>query len=458
MPPAWRRALVVGSDAAALLLASGLTALSGGPDSQAIACLTVLTLPMWLLALGAYGLYSRRVVGLVSRELLRLVHAVAFALALQAIAASWLDRAPAVRTLVFHAVVVVAALGGERIARRLVSKHLWRRGILWRRTAVVGGNADAVALATAMLDGTASGDLLVGVFAPDQPTGTRLAAGIEVAGDLIDLSVCLRDQAIDVVVIVTSAFSSAQLAWLVRRLGVEGVQVELTSSLPALRSGRLSVNTLGTQPVLCIDPCRPNGVRPAVKRAFDVVVATGVITAGLPLWVAIAVAIKLDSPGPIFFRQVRVGHKGRSFSMLKFRTMVVGADRLLLDLTDQATSDGPLFKIERDPRVTRVGRVLRRYSLDEIPQLWDVIWGRMSLIGPRPALQHEVDQWSLELYDRLRVKPGITGMWQVSGRSDLPFDEYVRLDLYYVDNWSLTLDMGILARTLSAVVTARGAY
>ena len=167
---------------------------------------------------------------------------------------------------------------------------------------------------------------------------------------------------------------------------------------------------------------------------------------------------KLTSPGPVVFRQERVGLRGRPFTLLKFRTMVVGADQLLEDLRERNEADGPLFKLRQDPRVTRVGAVLRRYSIDELPQLWNVLKGEMSLVGPRPPLAGEVALYEEWQHDRLEVRPGITGLWQVSGRSELTFEDYVRLDLFYVENWSIAYDLFILSKTVPLLVSARGAY
>ena len=169
------------------------------------------------------------------------------------------------------------------------------------------------------------------------------------------------------------------------------------------------------------------------------------------------IAIRLDSKGSIFFSQVRVGRDARPFRVLKLRTMVVDAEQQLATLLDKNEADGPLFKIKHDPRITRVGRILRKTSIDELPQLWNVVRGDMSLVGPRPALPHETEAWDSLLIQRLRVKPGITGMWQVQGRSNASFDDYTRLDLYYVDNWSLLIDLAILSKTIPVVLAQRGA-
>jgi exopolysaccharide biosynthesis polyprenyl glycosylphosphotransferase len=195
-----------------------------------------------------------------------------------------------------------------------------------------------------------------------------------------------------------------------------------------------------------------------VKGGLDRVVAALALLLLTPVLLAVAAAIKLTSPGPVLFHQERVGVNGQSFTMLKFRSMVVGADRNLESLRAENISDGVLFKMREDPRVTRVGRVLRRLSIDELPQLLNVLGGSMSLVGPRPPLPAEVARYDAPVHRRLLVKPGLTGLWQVSGRSDLPWDEAVRLDLRYVENWSLTMDLLILAKTVRAVLGSSGAY
>jgi exopolysaccharide biosynthesis polyprenyl glycosylphosphotransferase len=195
-----------------------------------------------------------------------------------------------------------------------------------------------------------------------------------------------------------------------------------------------------------------------MRRLFDLVLATGTIVFLLPVWLAIAIAVKTTSRGPILYRQTRVGRGGKHFKMVKFRTMVRDADRMTDALIDLNHADGPLFKIPDDPRITRVGRVLRRYSLDELPQLLNVLAGDMSLVGPRPPLPEEVSTYEDWHHERLAVTPGITGLWQVSGRSDLAFEDYMRLDLFYIENWSISYDLYILAKTIPTVVSGKGSY
>ncbi|MEU7811092.1 sugar transferase [Pseudonocardia sp. NPDC049154] len=190
---------------------------------------------------------------------------------------------------------------------------------------------------------------------------------------------------------------------------------------------------------------------------MNAVVALVIVLLVLPVLLAVAVTVKLDG-GPVFFRQTRVGQDGRQFRMVKFRTMVVDAEVRLAALRSANEAAGPLFKIARDPRITRTGAVLRKYSVDELPQLFNVIGGTMALVGPRPALQREVDLYCATARRRLMVKPGMTGLWQVSGRSDLSWDESISLDARYVDTWSPALDLKILVRTVGTVVRGDGAY
>jgi lipopolysaccharide/colanic/teichoic acid biosynthesis glycosyltransferase len=199
-------------------------------------------------------------------------------------------------------------------------------------------------------------------------------------------------------------------------------------------------------------------VEARLKRVIDVVVAAAAVVVLSPVFLVIAISIKLTSRGPIFYRQVRVAEKGRKFRFLKFRTMQVNAEHLRRQLEDRNESDGPVFKIRNDPRVTKVGRLLRKSSFDELPQLFHVISGRMSLVGPRPPLPEEVETYSWRELQRLLVKPGITCIWQVSGRSDLDFETWVQMDLEYIRTWSPQADLRLLAKTVPAVLSGRGAY
>jgi exopolysaccharide biosynthesis polyprenyl glycosylphosphotransferase len=245
-----------------------------------------------------------------------------------------------------------------------------------------------------------------------------------------------------------------RLAW-----SLEGCPVDLlvAPGLTDVAGPRVAIRPVDGVPLLQVDAPQFTGWRRLVKGAFDRALATGaIVTLVVPL-ALVALAVRLTSQGPAFYRQTRVGRGGRTFRIWKFRTMRVGADGQQTDLGHN-DADGVLFKLRHDPRATRLGRFLRRWSIDELPQLWNVLRGDMSLVGPRPPVPAEVERYAEDVHRRLLVKPGLTGLWQVSGRSNLSWEECVRLDLRYVENWSVTLDLVILARTITAVLRADGAY
>jgi exopolysaccharide biosynthesis polyprenyl glycosylphosphotransferase len=248
----------------------------------------------------------------------------------------------------------------------------------------------------------------------------------------------------------------------VRRLAweLEGTAAELVlcNRLTDVAGPRITLRPLDGLPLIQVKIPEFEGGVHAFKRAFDIAFAALALVPILLITPVIAIATKLDSPGPVFFRQTRVGRDGRPFAMLKFRTMRVDAEIQLAALLSINEGAGPLFKLRRDPRVTRVGAVLRRFSLDELPQFLNVLRGDMSVVGPRPPLPGEVTGYDGTVFRRLYIKPGITGLWQVSGRSDLSWDESVRLDLRYVENWSLTTDLMIIWRTARVMVAPKGAY
>lgn len=248
-----------------------------------------------------------------------------------------------------------------------------------------------------------------------------------------------------------------------RRLSWEiegtGIQLFVAPRLTEVAVPRLHLQTIGGVPLLHVDEPEFTGLRRVAKGLLDLTLTLIALTVFAPLMAVIAAAIKLDSPGPVFFRQQRIGKQGKPFPMTKFRSMYIDAEARLAQLSHlNELGGGPMFKMKDDPRVTRVGSLLRRFSLDELPQLFDVLRRDMSVVGPRPPLPREVAEYEQHVHRRLLVKPGITGLWQVSGRSDLSWEETVRLDLRYVENWSLGFDLSIIARTVVAVLARRGAY
>jgi exopolysaccharide biosynthesis polyprenyl glycosylphosphotransferase len=245
------------------------------------------------------------------------------------------------------------------------------------------------------------------------------------------------------------------LGW---ELAARNIGLIMAPALTDIAGPRIHTQQVAGLPLIHVTtPTLEAGQRVA-KRLFDIVAAGLLLLIASPVMMLVAGLIKLDSRGPVLFRQVRVGIEGNTFFMLKFRSMVVDAEARLEDLASGNEGSGPLFKLRSDPRVTRIGRFLRRFSIDELPQLLNVIGGSMSLVGPRPPLPREVDAYENDVRRRLLVKPGLTGLWQVSGRSNLSWQDSVRLDLYYVENWSLAGDFVIILRTVRAVFISAGAY
>jgi exopolysaccharide biosynthesis polyprenyl glycosylphosphotransferase len=244
---------------------------------------------------------------------------------------------------------------------------------------------------------------------------------------------------------------------LTRRLTDAGYHVALSSGLRDIDIVRFRAQDIGGHTLIYVEQTMRDGWRAIAKRVFDVSLSIVALILFAPLLLAAVIAIRIESKGGVLFAQERVGRDGRPFRMIKLRTMVADADARKAELAERNEADGPMFKIANDPRITKVGAFLRKLSIDEIPQFVNVLRGEMSVVGPRPALRAEVEQWTEDVHDRLRVLPGITGMWQVSGRSDTTFDEYKRLDLFYVDNWSLAHDLRIVARTFTVVLAGRGA-
>lgn len=390
------------------------------------------------------------------------------------------SRVPAAAGLVLAGVAVTAWAGGVEISRAFVAltlpltavltlaerasaRRLLRRaratGRHTQRTLLVG-HGTAVALLHERLTRQAGGGFeVVGCCLPTSDEAGRALSEVPVLGSLTDVLDVVQRNAVDTVAVLPSPDLDGAA---VRRLGwqLETTPAELLLAPAVTDVGgpRLRMRKVCGLPLLHVSPLELRGARRVTKAVFDRAVATLLIVLIAPVLAGLAVAVKLSGPGPVLFRQRRVGLDGQVFPMLKLRTMETGAERRLTELVTASDGNGVLFKMRLDPRVTRVGRVLRRYSLDELPQLFNVLRGEMSLVGPRPPLPSEVEKYGPDMRRRFVVKPGLTGLWQVSGRSNLSWEESVRVDVHYVENWSLLLDLVILWRTLGAVVRGIGAY
>jgi exopolysaccharide biosynthesis polyprenyl glycosylphosphotransferase len=271
-------------------------------------------------------------------------------------------------------------------------------------------------------------------------------------GTYDDASEIFATTDVDVVVLCSAELDRWQLHDLSADAAARGRMLYVDPGLSGIDFKRVHTTAIGHQPLLEMSAPSLSSTQAVVKRSFDVAVAGIVATLAAPVLIVAALLIKLDDGGPVFFRQRRVGRDGQTFEILKFRTMVVDAEARLADLTAENERRGPLFKMDRDPRITRIGRFLRATSLDELPQLLNVLNGTMSLVGPRPALPSEVAEFPVELNARHRVRPGITGLWQVEARDNPSFEAYVRLDLFYVQNWTPALDLIILLGTIDHIV------
>lgn len=274
------------------------------------------------------------------------------------------------------------------------------------------------------------------------------------------LNSVIADQPVDEVLVALPIDKYGPLVeTIVRHCEEQGIIVRVQTEMSTLRVARSYIDELQGVPVVTIQSGPQDGWQLVAKRLIDIVGSASLLVALAPLFAAVTLLIRLDSPGPLFFAQERVGFNKRRFRILKFRTMVVGSDQQQHMLEHLNEAEGPVFKIKNDPRITRVGRILRRFSIDELPQLINVLKGDMSLVGPRPLPVRDVEQIDLQWHKRrFSIKPGITCLWQVNGRSNIGFNEWVRMDLDYIDKWSLGLDLKILIMTIPAVFRGPGAY
>ena len=359
----------------------------------------------------------------------------------------------------FLALFWAATTTGMLVGRMIMREALRRfraAGRNLRHAVLVGSNARAVAMAKRLEGETSLGYRVVG-FVDDGWSASAPFARWPLLGSLQEFAGILRDHVVDEVILCLPVKSFYEEAARIAALCEEqGIQVHALSDLFDVRLRR--DESEGLTRLITVNGGAMSGASLVLKRALDLVGAGMLLALSAPLFIVIAVCIRLDSPGPVLFRQTRRGLNKRPFQMLKFRSMRVDAEQMLAELEHLNQAGGPSFKLRHDPRVTRVGKLLRRTSLDELPQLINVLKGEMSLVGPRPLFSLEFDRIDAAwIKRRYSVKPGLTGLWQVCGRSELPFDRRIQLDLDYIDTWSLRLDLRILARTVPAVLLGKGA-
>ena len=461
-----RKLVVVFADLSAVIVGLWISVVLNGwinPTDPTTAAVYIgllgITLPVWPMAFTHQALYKARFITRGIDEGWRGIKAVFLAIVAIGIASIAFDVQIARSWYAIAIPSLLIVVGSERIVARLVFKRARSNGRMLRRVLIVGKNSEGWLVKDMLDDNATLGYEVVG-FVEDHlaASGGRDVTDIELLRDVGETLAAVEAADCGGVIIAATAMDIGTSNRMIRTLTENGVHVELSSTLCDIASDRLTIRPLGRVPMVYIEPVQRNGWRAVAKRGFDVVTAMLLVIVLSPVMAAAALAVRLTSPGPIFFAQERVGRDGELFKVLKFRTMVTNAEELLDNVRHLNEATGPLFKIKDDPRITKAGRLLRKTSIDELPQLFNVIRGAMSLVGPRPALPSERDQWDPSLHNRLRVQPGITGMWQVNGRSDADDGDYGQLDLYYVDNWTLATDILILVRTVPAVLLQKGAH
>ncbi|MGY1635527.1 sugar transferase [Geodermatophilus sp. SYSU D00742] len=452
-------ALVTADVVAAVAAACVAVALTGPVSARGLGLATAGALA-WPVLLMLLGTYAERRHGSGAAEYKRVATGGVIAISVAGYAAH-VPALGSLNGLLLIGVPLATVL--TLVSRALCRWHLHaarRRGLMTKQVVLVGRDIAVLDLARRLRRDPTAGLRVVGVCVPSTAQCKSLEQrGIAVLGHLDDVVRVVDEVGADAVVVASASETAAQylreLSW---RLEGTNIDVLASPGLVEVAPHRLQIRPTTSVPLIQVREPEFRGHRRVIKAVLDRTAAAVLLVLGGPVLLVITIAIRLTSPGPALYRQRRVGKRGQRFDMLKFRSMVVDADQALSSLLDRNEGNGVLFKLRRDPRVTRVGRFLRRYSLDELPQLVNVLKGEMSFVGPRPALEREVAQYGPDMHRRLLVKPGITGLWQVSGRSDLSWDEAVELDIRYVENWSLGLDLAILLRTVRAVLKTCGAY
>jgi exopolysaccharide biosynthesis polyprenyl glycosylphosphotransferase len=456
--------VVVAAMACAQMIRLGRPITALDPASIYFSVLSVFVAAIWLALLAAYRTRSPRVVGAGVEEYRRVMSATLATIGVVAVALM-IFRPEYARG--YLAVAFPLGLAGLLLTRNLCRYYLARQRRRGRCvvTVIAVGDARAVrSLVQGLARGWGYGYSVIGVCL----TGRNSGGTIEVPG-VGTLPVLGDEGKVHDAIVMTNADTVAltttdhlgpegvrELSWDLHKLGVDLV---VTPGVVDVAGPRLTMRPVAGLPLIHVEKPQYSGTKKSQKLAFDLVVSCSVLLCTLPVMIVAAIAIKLTSRGPVFYRSERIGREGEPFQMIKFRTMVDGADQQVTGLLDTNDSiGGVLFKMKADPRITAVGRLLRKYSIDELPQFLNVLRRDMSVVGPRPPLRREVDTYNDQVRRRLLVLPGITGLWQVSGRSDLSWEDSVRLDLSYVENWSITNDVLIAVKTVRTVASGTGAY
>lgn len=452
---------VFGSQLAWFGLAQSTVTISGHFRNFALSytSVSVVLSGAWIIFLSVAGSRDRRVVGAGTAEYQRIISSSLMLFGLMAIA-SYLLKAELARGYFVTALPI-------GLAALLVSRWMWRQylsvkrsdGGFSSRVVLVGSAASALMIGRELRRSPGAGYHVVGAYVPHGSTASFENTDIPILGAVGDVVGGLDETLADTIIVTSSdELPPEQMRRLSWSLEPGRQHLVVAPGLIDIAGPRIHTRPVAGLPLVHVETPRYEGSRSFAKRAFDVALSGLLLFVSSPIMLTLAAIVKISSPGPVLYRSQRIGYRGEPFEMLKFRTMRLGADaELQALLAAQGTASKPLFKIENDPRITGVGRILRQYSLDELPQILNVFLGTMSLVGPRPQIAAEVALYDSAAERRLLLKPGVSGLWQVSGRSNLDWEDAIRLDLYYVENWSLAGDISILMRTVRAVVARDGA-
>ncbi|MGY2743225.1 sugar transferase [Arthrobacter sp. UYCu723] len=424
--------------------------------------ISILIAVAWMLALGAYRTRDPRIVGIGVDEYKRVISATVALLGILAMVCLvfQVDIARSYFALAFP-LGVAGLIGSRWVLRRWLSRQR-TKGHFLSRVLVLGKPRDVSYVVNQIEKKSGAAYHVVGVSLTGDSGMPWLNLGrrtVPVVAESCSIVDAVRELGADAVIVAGAGKGGGEyiqeLGW---QLEESATELILTTGLTNVAGPRIHARPVEGLPLMHVELPQYTGARHTLKRLFDILASASALLVLLPVFLTLAFLIKRDGPGKVLFRQERVGKGGKKFLMVKFRSMVETAEEDLAGLLDQNEGAGMLFKMQHDPRVTDVGRWLRKYSLDELPQFWNILKGDMSLVGPRPPLQREVDGYNSRVHRRLYIKPGLTGMWQTNGRSELNWQDSVRLDLYYVENWSLAGDLIIIWRTALQMIKPVGAF
>jgi exopolysaccharide biosynthesis polyprenyl glycosylphosphotransferase len=423
--------------------------------------LTLVAIPIWMVAFVVYRLYNPDHLFGGFQEYMRAINACTTAL-VGLILYSFLNRhetydVSRVWIATFWALTVISVVGTRFLYRRLVY-YLRRRGMLTRRALIIGANPEAREVAAQLCSSPSAGISVLGLVEP-KPHRKSPVAGVPVLNGLHRLEGLIRSLNIEELIVIPTALRREELLNIYRDWGTDNqVRISLSSGLYELFTTGAEVREVGFVPLVNLSRTRITGIDALLKTSLDYLGSLIAIILLAPVFLVIAILVKLDSKGPVIYRRRVIGLHGEQFDAYKFRTMIPNAEAYLEAHPEMKQEWDQNGKIQHDPRITRVGHILRRYSLDELPQLFNILRGQMSLVGPRMITPAELDHFGHWQHNLMTVKPGLTGLWQTSGRSDLSYEERVRLDMYYIRNYTIWMDLKLVANTVIAVLKGQGAY